>query len=166
MTGYLVGCCRSVRTPLASSRWRKCDWSRFVTPVSTPQTCNHPPRLFSSTSEELDDLTHKKKSKRQQFKESPVHPSIRRYIEMIGVGIPSRRKGSKRLRNHLFDHLEEGNRYSSPFTTQPPPPFASSTGDRRVVVIGSVSGIKDTLPTNKEMVPEVVSNLGHWVGLT
>jgi DNA helicase IV len=102
------------------------------------------------------------KSTRQLFKETSVHPSIRRYIEMIGVGIPSKRKRSASARKRLWDDLEEGRRSSgnrAMSATQPPSPFASGSegGQHRVVVIGSVATIHDTLPTNQDRIPEVVS---------
>ena len=117
------------------------------------------------------------KSKRNQFKETPVPTSIQNYLETIGVGIPSRRKGSKRSRSALFHQLESGRRSGrSGSYTKPPPPFStggdshqsddSSRNDadnvvqkeRKVVVIGSVASVGDTLPTNKERIPEVVRN--------
>ena len=119
--------------------------------------------------------TEEPKSKRQQFRETPVPPSIQHYLEMIGVGIPSRRKGSKRSRSALFQNLESGRRSDRTGSyTKPPPPFStggdsnrdaanggsSSTTeeqqDRKVVVIGSVASINDSFPTNKELIPEVV----------
>jgi hypothetical protein len=98
------------------------------------------------------------KSTRQVFKETSVHPSIRRYIEMIGVGIPSRRKRSASARQRLWDDLEEGRRSGrAGSATLPPPPFGSNEGGRhRTVVIGSIASVNDTLPTNQDRIPEVV----------
>ena len=124
------------------------------------------------------------KSQRQKFKEIPVHPSIQRYIELIGVGIPSGRKSSKRLRQSLFQNasglVDMSSRRSgrSRSLLRPPPPFSLAEAAeeeegqidgihqdqnshqrknrRRITVIGKVASMDDAFPNNpKNRIPEV-----------
>jgi len=118
-------------------------------------------------------------SNRQAFKQVPIDPSIRRYIDMIGVGIPPSRgpRGTRKKRGHKnsspenwLDQLDPGKRRPMGSSTKPPPPFSTggngSTQEqqqrRRVVVIGSVSRAQDTFPTNQEFIPEVVRTPFSW----
>ena len=114
---------------------------------------------------EEDDDDDKKKSNRLKFKETPVPKSIQKYLEMVGLGIPSRRRKTRKSRSMFFQSLEQGRRTGQTgSSTTPPPPFSSAGGgggsrddlERRVVVIGRVSSVHDTLPTNIEKIPEVV----------
>lgn len=106
------------------------------------------------------------KSKRIQFREIAVHPSIKKYIEMIGVGIPSRGKGSRLVRKSLFDAVDGHRSGRTGSLTIPPPPF--SVGDkarRRVTIVGSVTAAEETrFPRNLGGIPEVAiagrSNVG------
>lgn len=161
-----------------SKKRRKQQKLNAMAKASLPSTSPTTTEAVSTPSTNTND-TDAIRSNRRQFKDTPVPTSIQNYLEMIGVGIPSQRKGSKRSRSALFHQLESGRRSGRTGSyTKPPPPFSTggdlhqsdgTTGrddadgiqqERKVVVIGSVAHVDDTLPTNKERIPEVVRRFG------
>jgi GTP-binding protein len=122
------------------------------------------------------------KSKRRQFREIPVHPSILNYIQMIGIGIPSsisRRSGDalpfvrrSRKRTPAPGADKDKPTFSSS-QWKPPPPFGLDSSP--VQLIASVESLlvdledpestkQNKFPRNQRRTPEIAlvgrSNVG------
>jgi GTP-binding protein len=115
-------------------------------PSTTIRTvrCLSQQQTFSVTSSDEPDVIVK--SKRQQFRDIPVNPSIFNYIRMIGIGIPSthsKRSGelppmrrSRRRTPTAQAALEKDKSTFSASQWKPPPPFGNDS--LPVQLIGSV----------------------------
>jgi len=147
-------------------------------------------RSFSTFASSNGDDSLLIKSKRRQFKEIPVSPSILKYIETIGVGIPPRTRKRRPLlssSNPLvattaspLKHRARGSagataskqsspsfrstpKSPSPPTATPPAPFDPNS--LPVKAVWTVKSLEtDTFPTNPQATPEVAlagrSNVG------
>lgn len=134
---------------------------------------------YASSSASIDEP--KSDSVRSKFKETPVNPSILKYIESIGVGIPKRNKAGRRKRSQtrpskFLSPIEEKKelRHIRRLPSKvPPPPFVSenttTTSDKEikrlpVKLIGSVGSNNDEFPRGSTGLPEVAiagrSNVG------
>lgn len=90
-----------------------------------------------------------------RFRDIPVHPTILRYIESIGVGIPPRRRQQK--------HSIVSSGRNSKTAWMPPAPFGPQ-GAYPVKVFASLALPKDVYTATKKSVPEIAivgrSNVG------
>lgn len=129
-----------------------CSSSSFKSPLFAARTQM---RCFSQEAPTSSENPVTITSNRRQFRETPVHPSILNYIEMIGIGIPSTR--SKR---HGYLPPVRRSRAPRPKSTtdkpnnaptssqwNPPSPFGLDC--MPVQMIASV-GIQPTIDTNKD----------------
>jgi GTP-binding protein len=112
----------------------------------------HHRRSFSTAVENKETSTTL--SKRQQFKQIPVHPSILQYIQSIGVGIPPRkqrrtvvqpgRRHRRRDETRLVEdprkskNKDEDNIQDNKKFWMPPIPFGKRPGTAPVEIIGTV----------------------------
>lgn len=145
-------------------------------------------RSFSTFASSNSDDSLLMKSKRRQFKEIPVNPSILNYIETIGVGIPPRTRKRRPLlpSNSIvtttapLKHRSRGSAgaiaskkssasaRSSPKIISPPsatPPVPFDPNSLPVKAVWTVKSLEtDTFPLNPQGIPEVAlagrSNVG------
>ena len=127
-------------------------------------------------------------SKRRQFRDIPVNPSILNYIQTIGVGIPPRRPKKKKKNNKnnnknnnklrprqtrtTSSKLRNGRQPQLPAVVWKPPPLPFGPNAAKVQIVGSVGAdnkekeqtASKFFPTNKFQIPEVAligrSNVG------
>lgn len=133
-------------------------------------------KYTGSTSENTEDNdVNTTKSKRLQFKDIPVHPSILNYVRSIGVGIPPprgrRRRGSRSDDFSPFLMRRGGRGRGTKKSTAieaadgPPPPFGRHSRVRIVNNgINKKSNSKHSSTGSKHRIPEVAiagrSNVG------
>jgi GTP-binding protein len=138
---------------------------------------------FSTETDGDEELTATK-----EFKSLPIHASILRYIQSVGVGIPKRQTQAQRKKerrstvmnatqeNAFFDRSRRQKLLSSATTKPgaakiarevPPSPFGAPPGIRRnpVKIVARVGNLKDDkFPSNNQRIPEVAlagrSNVG------
>lgn len=116
---------------------------------------------YSSLSQQVstkndDEVTEASLSKRREFLQIPVHPSILRYIETIGVGIPSRKGNNTQRRMSLVDNRAKVASGTQPKFLKPPQPFGE---ERKPQIVGSV-GVGDVIKidNNKQSPIDALDN--------
>lgn len=116
--------------------------------------------FFSTESEEAQ-------SARSAFKLTPVHPSVLKYVQRVGVGKPERKRRSKTKSQFLTQSEEKDQlgRSRKPLPTNPPPPFpssnVSSSSEKKirrspVKLLKRVGSLADEFPKPSPTMPEVV----------
>jgi GTP-binding protein len=121
--------------------------------------------LFSSRPHLLSFTTDTAvgKSQKQQFRDTPVDPSILKYITSVGVGIPPRRRKNRRNDN-TPDEVSNAN---NPTSWKVPLPFGPNASPVRVIAsVSAVNTLDENMgfpPVHKER-PEIAligrSNVG------
>jgi len=152
-------CCGLTRSSSSSTTLR---------PARRPSACA--PRSFSSTSAAVDEQqqqqsqSEKESSKSAEFKQMTPHPSILKYVQTIGVGIPRRRSSGKAANSEQVLAKRPG-QYMAP------PPFGP--GGKPVKVVGSVGIVEQTsttgivhhkFPRNNSLTPEIALAGRYVVG--
>lgn len=139
-------------------------------------------RNFSKETDSEEALSATK-----EFRSLPIHPSILRYIQSVGVGIPKRKTQSQRIKERrsavmnatqekaFFDQNRRQKRLSTVskpgaatiIKEIPPSPFGAPPDIRRnpVKIVARVGSLEDDIfPSNSHGIPEVAlagrSNVG------
>eukprot|EP00429_Kryptoperidinium_foliaceum_P012577 CAMPEP_0176030522 /NCGR_PEP_ID=MMETSP0120_2-20121206/15017_1 /TAXON_ID=160619 /ORGANISM="Kryptoperidinium foliaceum, Strain CCMP 1326" /LENGTH=324 /DNA_ID=CAMNT_0017363767 /DNA_START=70 /DNA_END=1048 /DNA_ORIENTATION=+ len=147
-------------------------FSKKIHPTSNSIGFNKPIHFLSTTS----NPPFESQSVRSAFKESPVNPSLLRYIDRIGVGKPRRKRRRKSISAFLSASEEQerfgGGQHRSR-STVPPPPFPSPNREEHnavkrkrlpVKLLKSVGDSETLFPKPSPNLPEVAvagrSNVG------
>ena len=153
----------------------------------TPSTHHRCPSLSSARKFSKETDSEEELSATKEFQSLPVHASILRYIQSVGVGIPKRKTQSQRIQERrsavmnatqekaFFDQKRRQKRLSTvskPGAATvvkeiPPSPFGAPPGIRRnpVKIVARVGKLqRDKFPSNNHGIPEVAlagrSNVG------
>ena len=129
-------------------------WTRYFS--ATPTTTN-------------ESKEHLPSSARSTFKNIPVNPSILKYIQRVGVGIPQRMTRRQKIKSRFISEQEEKDqltRTRKVRTSIPPPPFPSSDPKEQqqkstirrfpVKLLKSVGDLETEFPKASATMPEVV----------